>query len=146
MFTFSALTLLVGRQEKHPAACPERCSSNCVAYAEMNSCKASTRETTPAAVEQHISYKIAVRLSRFGACLRRHISTTTSRHVNALDTLGHQRLQRCSSHSPGPTMPSTPSFVSSYLELATTVLDCVTLSTIKSKLKTFLFSHTFTYN
>jgi len=109
MFTFSALTLLVGRQEKHPAACPERCRSNCVAYAEMNSCKASTRETTPAAVEQHISYKIAVRLSRFGACLRRHISTATSRHVNALDTLGHQRLQRCSSRSPGPTMPSAPS-------------------------------------
>jgi len=29
--------------------------------------------------------------------------------------------------------------------LPRTVLDCVTLSTLKSKLKTFLFSHTFTY-
>ena len=30
--------------------------------------------------------------------------------------------------------------------LPTTVLDCVTVSTFKSKRKTFLFSHTFTYN
>jgi len=40
---------------------------------------------------------------------RRHISTATSRHANVLETLGHQRLQRCSSHSPGPTTPSAPS-------------------------------------
>jgi len=48
-------------------------------------------------------------VSRFGARRRRHISTATSRHANALETLSHQRLQRCSSHSPGPTAPSAPS-------------------------------------
>jgi len=48
-------------------------------------------------------------VSRFGARRRRHISTATSRHANVLETLGYQRLQRCSCHSPGPTAPSAPS-------------------------------------
>jgi len=48
-------------------------------------------------------------VSRFGARRRRHISTATSRHANVLETLGHQRLQRCSSHSPESTAPSAPS-------------------------------------
>ena len=39
-------------------------------------------------------------LSRFSARQRQHISTNTSRYVDTLKTLGHQRLQSCSSRSP----------------------------------------------
>jgi len=47
-----------------------------------------------------------VRSTSTPAYLNRHIQT---RQCSVLEKLGHQRLQRCSSHSPGPTAPSAPS-------------------------------------
>ena len=67
-------------------------------------------------------------VSRFGARRRRHISTATSRHVNVLETLGHQRLQRCSSHSPGPTAPSAPSAARLQLSAARYPAQCSIVS------------------
>ena len=99
--------------------------------------------------EQHVSYEIAVltfkiRSTSTPAYLNRHIHTrqrtrdTRSSATPALfepftRTNCAKRAFRCSASAVWNSLPRT-------------VLDCVDLSTFKSKLKTFLFSHTFTYN
>ena len=81
--------------------------------------------------------------------LRLLLSTVTSRHVNVLETLSHQRLQLSSAvravHQ--DQLRQARLLLLGYHSLSRTVLDCDTLhvSTFKYKLTTFLFSHTFTY-
>ena len=80
--------------------------------------------------------------------LRLLLSTVTSRHVNVLETLSHQRLQLSSAvravHQ--DQLCQARLLLLGCHSLSRTVLDCDTLSTFKSKLKTLLFSYTFTYN
>jgi len=94
------------------------------------------------AIDHVLSFQ--VRSTSTPAYLNRHIQTcqrardTRSSATPALfepftRTNCAKRAFRCSASAVWNSLPST-------------VLDCVTLSTFKSKRKTFPFSHTFTYN
>jgi len=104
MTTINKLQHAENNAAQYDTRCYFNVRTDCAADAKTNSCEASTRETALAA--RRTAHQLQ---DRFGARRRRHISTATSRHVNALETFGHQRLQRCTSRSPGPTTPSAPS-------------------------------------
>ena len=124
---------------------------DCAADAEMNSCEAlysrnyiGCPSNTASATRQLHS------ISRFAACPRRHISTAISR----VQTRQHAPDTQ-SSATPALFKPFTRTNYTKHTfrcsapavcnSLPRTVLDCITLSTFKSKLKTFLFSHTHTF-
>jgi len=124
---------------------PEQCSKNCaVQMPKRTHAKPLLEKLHWLPVEQCISYKLAVLTCKVRS---RSMLAYLNRHIHTSMRTGHSVISNSSAvraiHQDQLHQAHLLLLGSSCLELPT---HCVTLSTFKSKLKAFLFSHTFTHN